>query len=75
MKRFDWFLRLTVAVILGQTLWFKFSGAPESIYIFTTVGLEPYGRYGSGVAEGIAAILLLMPNTVIYGAGLALAVI
>ena len=55
----SWIVRLTAAVILLQTLFFKFTGAPESVYIFTKVGLEPWGRYGSGVVELIAAILLL----------------
>jgi len=67
--------RIVVAVILGQTLFFKFTGAEESIYIFTKVGLEPWGRYGSGVAELIAAILLLTPRFAWAGALLALGVI
>jgi len=40
-------------------LFFKFTGAPESVYIFTKVGMEPWGRYGSGVVELIAAVLLM----------------
>jgi hypothetical protein len=63
------------AVILAQTLFFKFTGAEESIYIFTKVGLEPWGRYGSGVAELIATILLLTPRFAWAGALLALGVI
>src|SRR5258707_1867288 len=51
--------RGAAAVILLQTLFFKFTAAPESVYIFTKVGMEPWGRYGSGVVEFIAAILLL----------------
>lgn len=58
-----------------QTLYFKFTGAPESIYIFETVGLEPFGRYASGVAELIASILLLIPRTTWLGAVIALGVI
>jgi uncharacterized membrane protein YphA (DoxX/SURF4 family) len=69
-----WVLRVVAAVILLQTLFFKFTGAPESVYIFTRVGLEPWGRIGSGVAELIAAILILLPPTTWLGAGLALAV-
>ncbi len=61
-------------MILLQTLFFKFTGAPESVYIFSKVGLEPWGRIGSGVAELIAAILILFPPTTWLGAGLALAV-
>jgi hypothetical protein len=74
MSRLSWALRIVVAVILVQTLFFKFSGAEESIYIFTTVGAEPWGRYGSGVMELIAAALLLIPGTVAIGALLALGV-
>jgi len=69
-----WICRVTAAVILLQTLFFKFTAAPESVYIFTKVGLEPWGRIGSGVAELMAAILILIPPTTWLGAGLALAV-
>jgi hypothetical protein len=67
--------RIIAAVILGQTLFFKFTGAEESIYIFTKVGLEPWGRYGSGVVELAAAVLLLTPRFAWAGALLALGVI
>jgi len=70
----DWILRLTAAVILAQTLWFKFTAAPESVYIFDKVGLGAPGRIGSGVVELIAAILLVIPRTAWLGAGLAIAV-
>jgi putative oxidoreductase len=70
MNILSWFLRLIVAGILLQTLFFKFTGAEESVYIFTTVGAEPWGRYASGVMELIAAGLLLVPATVAYGAAL-----
>jgi uncharacterized membrane protein YphA (DoxX/SURF4 family) len=70
----SWLLRITAAVILAQTLFFKFTAAPESVYIFDKVGLGAPGRIGSGIAELIAAILLLIPGTVWLGAGLALAV-
>src|SRR5437899_9143007 len=71
----SWVMRVIAAVILLQTLFFKFTGAKESVYIFTTLGLEPWGRIGSGVAELIASILLLTPRTVVYGAVLSLGVI
>jgi putative oxidoreductase len=74
MNIVSWLLRLVVAGILLQTLFFKFTGAEESVYIFTTVGAEPWGRYASGVAELIAAGLLLAPATVGYGATLALGI-
>jgi uncharacterized membrane protein YphA (DoxX/SURF4 family) len=69
-----WICRITAAVILLQTLFFKFTAAPESVYIFTRVGLEPGGRIGSGVAELMAAILILIPPTTWLGAALALVV-
>ncbi len=68
----DWIFRLVVAVILLQTLFFKFSGAKESVYIFSTLGAEPWGRIGSGVVELIASILLLLPRTTAIGALLTL---
>ena len=64
----SWTLQVLVAVILLQTLFFKFTGAEESVYIFTTVGAEPWGRLGSGVLELIAAAMLLTPALVAYGA-------
>ena len=70
----DWILRLTAAVILAQTLWFKFTAAPESVYIFDKVGLGAPGRIGSGIAELIAAVLLVIPRTAWLGAFLALGV-
>src|SRR3989449_5103763 len=70
----SWVLRITAAIILLQTLFFKFTAAPESIYIFTKVGAEPWGRIGSGVVELIAAILLMVPRTAWLGAGIALGV-
>ena len=71
----DWLLRIVVAVILLQTLFFKFTGAKESVYIFTTLGAEPWGRIGSGVVELIASILILVPRTAVFGAILALGTI
>ena len=70
----SWLVRAVVAIILVQTLFFKFTGAPESVFIFKTVGQEPWGRYGSGVVELIAAILLFVPALIPVGAGLALGV-
>ena len=71
----SWICQLVAAAILLQTLYFKFTAAPESVYIFTTLGLEPWGRIGSGVVELIAAVLLLIPATAGFGALLALGVI
>ena len=69
----SWALRLIVAVILLQTLFFKFSGARESVYIFSTLGMEPWGRIASGIFELVASVLLLIPGTVTLGAAMALA--
>jgi len=68
-----WLAQLTVAVILLQTLFFKFTGAEESVYIFTAVGAEPWGRIGSGVIELIASVLLLVPAAAPIGAAFAMA--
>ncbi len=64
-------LRLIAAGILLQTLYFKFTAQPESIYIFSKVGIEPWGRIGTGIAELIASVLLLIPSTIVFGALLA----
>lgn len=63
-----WFLKLLAAVIMLQTLFFKFSGSEESVYIFSTLGMEPWGRIGTGVMELIASILILLPGTTGIGA-------
>lgn len=74
-KIIEWVLSAIVAVILLQTLYFKFSAAEESVYIFTKVGMEPAGRIGSGIAELIAGICILIPQLRVYGAILSLGVI
>lgn len=63
-----WILRLVAAVIMLQTLFFKFTAAEESVYIFSTLGMEPWGRIGTGVVELIASVLLLIPSTTAFGA-------
>jgi len=67
----SWICQIVAAVILGQTLYFKFTGAPESVYIFSTLGAEPWGRIGSGILELLAVALLLYPRTPAIGAALA----
>jgi putative oxidoreductase len=69
-----WTARILAALILLQTLFFKFNGAAESVYIFSKLGVEPRGRIGSGVAELIAALLILFPATTAWGALLALGI-
>ena len=71
----SWVLQIVVAVILFQTLFFKFSGAEESVYIFSTLGVEPWGRLVAGTMELVAVGLILYPPTAVYGALLSLAVI
>jgi hypothetical protein len=65
-----WILRVLAALIMLQTLFFKFTGAEESIYIFSQLGMEPWGRIGTGVLELIASILILYPRTTFLGAAL-----
>ncbi len=70
----SWILQLAAAAILLQTLFFKFTGAEESVYIFSTLHAEPWGRIASGIVELAAAILLLYPPTITVGAVLAIGV-
>lgn len=65
---FIWVLRILAAVILLQTLYFKFTAHPQSVKLFTTLGMEPWGRIGTGVFELIASILILIPRTTLLGA-------
>lgn len=70
---FIWIIKLAAVIILLQTLYFKFTAAPESVFIFSTLGIEPFGRIGSGIVELIASILILIPRTTLLGAVLGLA--
>jgi putative oxidoreductase len=63
----SWILRLTVAIILIQTLYFKFSAHPDSVYIFSNLGVEPWGRILLGIIELITAILIIIPKSKIIG--------
>lgn len=67
---FIWILRLVAAVIMIQTLYFKFTGHPQSVALFTQLGMEPWGRIGTGVMELIASLLILYPRTTGWGAAL-----
>ena len=73
-KILSWIARLLAAVILLQTLFYKFTGAQESKFIFTKLGAEPWGRIGSGIMELIASILILIPATTAYGSLLGLGI-
>jgi putative oxidoreductase len=75
MKRsngISWILQIIIAIILAQALFFKFTGAPESVELFSKVGMEPHGRILTGILELVAVILILIPQSVIYGAILSL---
>lgn len=65
---------LIAATILLQTLYFKFTGAPGSVYIFSELGMEPYGRVGLGIVELITAVLLIVKRTSFVGALLGLGI-
>src|SRR5258706_4199686 len=71
-RYFYWGARGIAAIILLQPFFFKFPASPESVYIFTTIGMERWGRIGVGVFELIAGVLLLLSATAWLGAGLAL---
>lgn len=68
-------LRIIVAVILVQTLRYKFTAHPDSVYIFSKLGMEPVGRLTTGIVELIAAILILIPKTIWLGAAISLGII
>ncbi|MBA2610753.1 MAG: DoxX family protein [Bacteroidetes bacterium] len=74
-KIISWITAILSAIIMLQTLYFKFSAAPESVFIFSTLHMEPWGRIGSGIGELIASILILIPATRWIGAILGLAII
>ena len=67
-----WVLRIIAALIMLQTLYFKFSGSEESVYIFSRLGMEPWGRIGTGILELIASFLILFPKTTFFGSILAI---
>lgn len=71
----SWAAALISAIMMLQTLYFKFTAAPESVYIFSTLGIEPWGRIGSGIGELIASVLLLIPSRRWLGALLGLGII
>lgn len=72
MKTFVLLLRIVAAVIMLQTLFFKFTGAEEARFIFTSLGIEPWGRWAVGISELIASILLILPSTQVLGALMAM---
>ncbi|MGB5364508.1 MAG: DoxX family protein [Aureibaculum sp.] len=74
-KAIDLGFRILIAVILLQTLRYKFTAHPDSVYIFNKIGLEPYGRIAIGILELISAILILIPKTIWLGASLTVGII
>ncbi len=68
IKIVSWILRIVAAIILLQTLYFKFTGHPESVELFTKLGVEPWGRIGTGCIELVTGIMLLIPATAFVGA-------
>ncbi|HMO66758.1 MAG TPA: DoxX family protein [Verrucomicrobiota bacterium] len=70
--RLAWTAQLVAAAILAQTLFFKFTAAPESVEIFTRLGAEPWGRVATGFLELVAVGLLLWPRAAPLGALLTL---
>ncbi|WP_205511307.1 DoxX family protein [Longitalea arenae] len=69
---FYWALRVVAALIMLQTLYFKFTAHEQSVALFTQLGMEPWGRIGIGILELIAAVLILYPRTTGWGAALGL---
>lgn len=67
-----WLARIAAALIMLQTLYFKFTASPESVFIFTTVGMEPWGRWLVGFLELVSAIMLFIPSTIWLGSILAI---
>jgi putative oxidoreductase len=58
----SWVCRIIAASIMIETLFFKFTGAPESVYIFSKMNMEAWWRYGQGIWELLASLLLLAPR-------------
>ena len=63
MKKLNIILRGIIAFIFIQSLYYKFTGHAEAVHIFTTIGMEPFGRIVVGIAELIVSILLFIPIT------------
>ncbi len=71
----SWVMQVVVALIFFQTLFFKFTGASEAVAIFTKLGVEPWGRWLTGILELGAGAMLLIPGTIVIGAILSLIII
>ena len=64
----SWVAQIIVVVILGQTLFFKFTDAPEVVELFSKLGMGPFGYKLIGFLELIACVLLLIRPSIIWGA-------
>ncbi len=76
-----WALSAYIAIVFVQSLFFKFTGSEESIFIFSTLRawsgidlFEPAGRWVIGICELIASVLLFLPRTRIFGATMAIGI-
>lgn len=69
-----WAAQILVALILAQTLFFKFTYAPETQVIFGPRGGRPAAT-AVGLVELLCVVLLLIPRTAASGALLSLLVI
>lgn len=67
LKNVSFVLRCIIAIIFLQTLYFKFTAQPESVYIFNKLGLEPFGRIDTAFIELIASLFILFPKTKLIG--------
>ena len=73
-RAIPWAAQIGVAAILGQTLFFKFTYAPETQVIFGPRGGRPAATL-VGLAELVCVVLLLLPRTAALGAAFSLLVI
>lgn len=65
ISKINFIIRFIVAVILLQSLYFKFSAHPQAVHIFSTLGVDPWGRYLLGGAELLIGLGLLIPKTAV----------
>jgi putative oxidoreductase len=63
----SWLAQLVAAAILGMAGLSKLSSAPDSVALFTRLGVEPWGRYLLGAVELLTALLLLWPKSAVVG--------
>lgn len=64
----SWIFIILAFAILVYNAYLKLNSNSGAIQLFSGLGLEPYGRFAIGLFELTAALLLLYPGTVKYGA-------